>query len=773
MKWPLAPVVLCLAAGIVAGDVLGVHWAAVAALAAGLTFVCVWKKHARSIALGTLLFLGGWVDLLGDKEVFSARDLHVVLTPESHLATIEGTLAEAPRERFVETKRGTESRFSSLIDVQRIQLKGEWKPAEGRVFVQTPAAPPLELHRGRQVQVKGNLGVPEPPSTPDMLDFREYLAHQDIHFQMHTRGLEDWHLAENGSRKAAPLSDRFRDWAMVEFQGNLPPGDQNVMLLQAMGLGWKAGLMDDVAKPFMQSGTLHVFAISGLHVALIAVMLVALLHGVGVPRRVCGAVLIPLLWFYTAATGWQASAVRSAIMMSVIGAGWMLERPSNMLNSLAAAAAIILVWDPQQLFQPGFQLSFMVVLSMGLLIPPVEEWRKRIFRPDPLLPEELRPRWQRWFDEPVRWITMNAVTSFAAWLGSLPLIAYYFKMITPVSLLANLVLVPLSSLALMSSFGSLLLAWCPPIAELFNLAAWLLMKWMVASSIWFAELPAAWWPVIKPGPGIFLSFYTLVLSLFAVQWKSPWRWRLAAVAGVTLISLLGVGWQTQRESIRLTVLDVNGGDAHVFEGGRHFPSLIIDAGSDAGYENALNTYLQSRARRSMPQLLVTHGDVRHVGGAPLLIKDYDVTRLITSPVTSRSPGYRDLVREWSTNSHEHLIITNGSRLGPWEVLHPAATDKFPSGDDNAVVLRGEIRGVRVLLLSDLGRSGQRVLLERHQDLRADIVVTGIPAKEEPLMDDLLAAIAPQVVIVTCALQPATEQARPELRERLKQGPWAT
>jgi beta-lactamase superfamily II metal-dependent hydrolase len=88
-----------------------------------------------------------------------------------------------------------------------------------------------------------------------------------------------------------------------------------------------------------------------------------------------------------------------------------------------------------------------------------------------------------------------------------------------------------------------------------------------------------------------------------------------------------------------------------------------------------------------------------------------------------------------------------------------------------VVLRGDFNGVRVLLLSDLGRLGQRALLERETDLRADIVVTGIPTKEEPVSDDLLAAIQPQVVIVTSAWHPALEQASKELMARLKSGPW--
>lgn len=771
MKWPLARALVWLVAGIVAGDALGVHWVALVVLLAGLAGAFLWRRHARAIVVATLLCMVGWGNLLMRTEVMSPQDLRAVLVEVPAIVTLEGTLAEAPRERRVETKRGLRVSFSSVLEVERVQLEEGWHEVSGRVYVRTSGAPPTELYRTRRVQVTGHIDTPDPAMNPEALDFQAYLARQGIYFQLQTLGVKDWHWEEADSRP--PWPDRFRAWAMGKIQGSLPPGDGNVMLLHAMCLGWKVGLMDDVKKPFIHSGTMHIFAISGLHVALIAVMLVELLRGAALPRRHCAMVLIPLLWFYTAATGWQASAMRSAIMMTVIGTGWILERPSNLLNSLAAAALIILVADPQQLFLPGFQLSFMVVLSLGLLMPPIEVWRQKIFQPDPLLPQELRPRWQRWLDGPVRFATMSAVTSIAAWVGSLPLIAYYFHLIAPVSLVANLVVVPLSSLALMASFGSLLLAWCPPVADLYSHAAWLVMEGMVRSSGWFAEWPGAWWPLMKPGPGVFISYYTLVLSLFAVEWRSVWRWRLVGTAGLVLVILLGMGWQERWETTRLTVLDVGGGDALVFEGGKQFPNLVIDAGSEAGSEAVLKPYLQSRGIGSMPELLITHGDVRHVEGAATLIADYRVKQLLASPVKSRSPGYRQFLGEWETNGWPRVVLTNGSKVGPWTVLHPEATDKFGTGDDNSVVLRAEFSGVSVLLLSDLGPAGQKALRERHPNLRADILVTGIPTKGEPVEDELLAMVQPQVVIVSCAEQPAFEQAREELRERLARGNWKT
>ncbi len=108
----------------------------------------------------------------------------------------------------------------------------------------------------------------------------------------------------------------------------------------------------------MRSGTMQVFAISVLHIALIVGILVQLLRVIQLPRFIVGLLLIPLFWFYVAATGWQASTVRASLMITVVALGWVLKRPNDLINSLATAALVILFFDPQQLFSTSFQLSF-------------------------------------------------------------------------------------------------------------------------------------------------------------------------------------------------------------------------------------------------------------------------------------------------------------------------------------------------------------------------------------------------------------------------------
>src|SRR5262249_25954488 len=157
-------------------------------------------------------------------------------------------------------------------------------------------------------------------------------------------------------------------------------------------------------------------------------------------------------------------------------AGWSLRRPSELVNSLAASAFIILAWDPQQLFQASFQLSFAVVLSLALITPPLERWRRRWDTPEPMQPAKLRPRWRHWVRGSLDYLLGSLEVSLAAWLGSLPLIAWYFHLFTPASLPANLVVVPLSSAALACNMGTLCAGgWLPGATVLLNHAAWFFM----------------------------------------------------------------------------------------------------------------------------------------------------------------------------------------------------------------------------------------------------------------------------------------------------------
>src|SRR6185312_16287366 len=167
---------------------------------------------------------------------------------------------------------------------------------------------------------------------------------------------------------------------------------------------------------------------------------------------------------------------------------------------------------------------------------------------------ELRPRWRRWLEGPVHFVTTSIATSLAAWLGSLPLIAYYFHLFTPISLLANLVIVPLSSLALACNLGSLLCASWPALSALFNHSGWFWMEAIVKLGGGFAALPGAWFYVPAPGWVGFVAYYALLFGVLTGWLLAPSRRRWTAF-GVCALALFGlIRWHAHYQDVRVTVL---------------------------------------------------------------------------------------------------------------------------------------------------------------------------------------------------------------------------
>jgi ComEC/Rec2-related protein len=766
MRRPLVGVTLLYAAGVVLGRlwVPPLPWlflATATTLAAGLTRAC---RGPTMLALA--LVLAGWTNSALHSITLSPHDLRCVTGEAAEYVTIRGRLVFTPEERY--DSKGERQRSVAVIETESLLIQELDRRAVGRVIATTPGRLRPEYFRGQRVVVTGVLRRPREVQAAELFDYRGYLSARGIHHELRCESVQDWSLAGVvGARLSPPWSDRFQRWARRVLAQGLPETDESVRLLWAMVLGWRTGLTDEVAEPFRHSGTMHIFAISGLHIGIITVILVAVCRAIRIPREWCWAVLIPALWFYTAATGWQASAVRATIMSSLVLAGWSLQRPLDLLNSLAGAAWLILLWDPRQLFQVGFQLSFSVVLSIVLMLPHLARFQDWWMRSDRLRLEVEVSAWKRRWDGTVRRFVGSLGVSLAATAGSIPWMAYYFNICTPVSLVANLAVVPLSAVALMSSLGSLLTAaWCPYVSELYNHSAWLAMNGMMVASRWSADAPGAWFHVASPAGAVVAGYYVLLL---AIAWDNrPFikRGRLTAL-GVGAL-LIAVGWIAglPTAELRLTILPLRGGDSLFVDMPGSSEDLLIDTGDTSAVEQVVEPFLRARGVNRLANLVLSHGDVRHMGGAMEVRKDFRVRQTVTSKVPARSTAYRELLRLLADSPQAWRQAERGDEICGWRVLHPDSRDRFSRADDSVLVLYREFGGVRILLCSDLSRAGQRTLTEREPGLSADIVVSGMPNPDEPLSDGFLRALAPGLILISAGEYPATERPSRLLRERL-------
>jgi len=765
MKRPLLWAGLLYVAGILVGNSVPVSLAILLPVSLAVATAAIAWANARLYLLYPLILLVAWTGYTLHTAIISPHDLRRVLGAAPEIVTVRGILSETPTIRYSEVGEKTAWHTMARVDVAALRPnREEWKPATGRVAVSTPGQL-TNLFAGQTVEISGVAAPPKFAAAEGLFDYRNYLRRLGIYYQLQTTGESDWQIL--ASSRKPPLADWFRNWARRALAMGLPTEDESLRLEWALTLGWKTALTDEVSEPFVQAATYHIFAVDGLRMAIVFGICFGLFRALGIPRSISGLILIPLIWFYVALTGWPASAIRATVMLTIVIVGWVLKRPSDLINSLFAAALIILIWDPQQLFQAGFQLSFFVVLCIILIVPPLQKYWEQLFAPHPLLPKKLHRQWPPIILVPARFVSGVLLTSFAAWVGAIPLVAYYFNIITPVSTPANLLAVPLCAVVLISNLASLLLAsWFHSGAVLFNYAGWFLMECIRVTSDWFADWPAAYYYV--PAPTVFsTSLYYAIFIATVTGWLFHPRFRALkfTALGLALLVLSWQFWQTSRVT-RLDVLSLNGGSAIYFNAPGTKNDLLADCGTLNAVEFTTKPFLRAQGVNTLPNFLLTHGDIHHIGGAELVANVFSVKHIYASAVHFRSPPYRNLMNVFDRRPGLLHSINRNDRIGSWTVLHPNPTDHFPQADDSAVVLFGTFGKTRVLLLSDLGRPGQNALLDRNPELKADIIVTGLPVKTEPVCDALLDQLQPRLIIVSDSEFPVSERASAKLCERL-------
>jgi competence protein ComEC len=268
-------------------------------------------------------------------------------------------------------------------------------------------------------------------------------------------------------------------------------------VLSAMILGDRSRISPQLRRLFIQTGTMHILAISGLHVGIIAFILELFLKVLGLRRRWRYLVIIFLLIFYCFLTGARPSVIRATIMAVVLLLSFLLKREIQISHSLALTALIILTANPRQLFNLGFQLSFVSVISIVYLSPVIRklfnaDYRRYSARIARDKSSDIRKK-----NPPTSAIKRFLISAFgaslAAWLGILPFVAYYFKIISPVTVLANLVVVPYLALVIALGFSLLIAGITAPfLAPIFAASANLSIVILIQIVKFFNQIPRAY-----------------------------------------------------------------------------------------------------------------------------------------------------------------------------------------------------------------------------------------------------------------------------------------
>ena len=583
---------------------------------------------------------------------------------------------------------------------------------------------------GNKLRLFGVVELIAAPRNPGEFDLRSYLARQDVYHGLLARYAENGRILEDsGGNPIRRAAQRSRNWMQTALSRGLEDSPEIHGLISGMVLGARDETPDEIEEQFQQTGTLHLFAVSGLNVAIVAQLLWIIAIAVRLPRRWAIALIIPALFFYAAITGLNTSSVRAALMGAILLGGFFVERKVLPVNSVAAAAFLILCYDTNQFFSTGFQLSFAVVLALIILADRLYRLLLRWWEPDPFLPRNFIGNIPRLAQHSWQAVARGLSVSLAAWIGSTPLILPYFHLITPVSLLANLVVVPIAFLVLAIGLMSLLVAaFAPALTIILNNANWSLARVILGAVQLLAGAPAGHFYLERP------------------------HWSDGAHTDVT-------------------ALDLNeGASVHVRTAGTHW---LFDPGGEKDFKRILRGYLRSRGVNRLDGLLLTHGDATHIGGADAVMGAFRPRQVIDSPSPDRSIVHRKLVLQCAERSIPRKLVGAGDefRLSPdvtARILFPHPDSRARVADDQALVVQLVLPGsTRVLLMSDSGETTERALLAGHPDLRSDLVIKGQHHSGVSGSPEFFDAVRPQAIIASARESAENQRIKEDWEEMVK------
>lgn len=624
--------------------------------------------------------------------------------PAGENIQISGTVL-GPSRHFHSRGQGM-ARFDIKIDGGKLQVR-----------IYQEIAP---LLGGERVTLRGKILPLRPPMNPGQFDWAQWLRRRGFRATIQATQVEVHSDPNLLSKIRHRIKKRWKRVSPPEVSG----------LTTALLLGERDGLDQTFVENLRRSGGAHFLALSGLHISVIGAAFWMGLSILGIRRRWKIGTLIALLWGYATLTGFPISVVRATTMATFWLGADLLGRKRDALVSLAASALVILLFNPEERQNIGFQLSFLAVLGILLFLP--------------LFPKS-------------RIAGLFAV-SLSAWATTSPLVQYHFNLLSPLFTLTNILAFPFVILVMAGGAASLLI-------EEASFVTKVAYEGLSLISHHLSHIPGGHFFRAAPAPES-LTLYFLALGIFLVWMKR--RPRFSKVF-LLLPLLLALGWSTPAEPrTRITVLSMGRGLCVYgeFRDGRNF---LFDAGSldyrDPG-RAIVAPFLWSRGISRIDTLFLSHPDADHINGTNSLLDRFPVGRVVLSTAFEGSPFVKSLQGRVPLYFVERT--SRAVEISPGiELLGPPDWDRFgrkvPT-NETSLVLRISDGDRRILLTGDIQEKGTARLLKEMKDIRAEILVAPHHGKSNKRMEELVHAVDPIVTIVPGPRRYASEKTLDILEE---------
>ncbi|BEV36940.1 DNA internalization-related competence protein ComEC/Rec2 [Bacillus stercoris] len=594
----------------------------------------------------------------------------------------------------------------------------------------------LYIEPGMSCELTGTLEEPNHATVPGAFDYNEYLYRQHIHWNYSVTSIQNCSEPENFKYKVRNLRKHI-----ISFTNSLLPPD-SAGIVQALTVGDRFYVEDEVLTAYQKLGVVHLLAISGLHVGILTAGLFFIMIRVGITREKASILLLLFLPLYVMLTGAAPSVLRAALMSGVYLAGSLVKWRVRSATAICLSYIALLLFNPYHLFEAGFQLSFAVSFSL-------------------ILSSSI-------FQQVKTSLGQLAIVSFIAQLGSLPILLYHFHQFSIISIPMNMLLVPFYTFCILPGAvaGVLLLSLSASFGRLFFSWFDFLISWTNKLITKIADIDVFTLIIARPAPVLlFLFTVTIILLLMSIEKRSFSQLMVTSGICCSVLFLLFASPRLSPEG-EVDMIDIGQGDSMYVGAPHQRGHVLIDTGGTLSYssepwrekqhpfslgEKVLIPFLTAKGINQLDALILTHADQDHIGEAETLLKHHKVKRLVIPKGFVSEPKDEKVLQAAKEEGVAIEEVKRGDVLQikdlQFHVLSPEAPDPA-SKNNSSLVLWMEMGGMSWILTGDLEKEGEQEVMKVFPNIKADVLKVGHHGSKGSTGEEFIKQLQPKTAIIS-------------------------